>query len=1044
VYEAVIAGLPEEVDVVCYFLTRRSFDADGDRFLTAVIPQLAVLCGEECSGSSRDLFNTLWQRAGHNAMADGRHLLLVIDGLDEDLSTHGPPVAALIPALCGEHSHVLVSSRPFDGKVPVRMPEGHPLTVCARMHLDGFEGWEQLRDLGQHEIDSLVADAAADDLSLDVLGLLTAAAGPLSPWDLAVLHTDPELPRAADVTHVETLLSQRAARSLEPVGPRDEPRYRFAHQTLSEHARGCPSLGQPEYRDRIHVWAARWRERGWPVPGGNHAGTPLYLLDTYPATLLGDPEHPSTFPPEPERLADLCADVGWVDTAIRAKGVDHVLGTLRAAAATAPADQRVSGLLAAVGAQAQRIRPPHPVDQPGYTLRQLCLQAMEHGRQDIADAARQRLMSLEDPGPVPWWTMVTSRPPALELGTQEHVGPAAAFPDDRVVTCGDDGRVLQWDLHNPGRPVEIGRQRSWDPGFMAAEALPPRWVVTGGADGRVLLWDRDTPGADPVVLGHHDGQVTAVRALPGGRVITGGFDGYVRIWDPQQPGTDPVELGRWPTRGSMKVWVTADRQVVIAGFRGPMLRWDPEQPGADPVLLGWRGMTSMVGLLPGDKIVSAEDDGRVLTWDSQKPVTDPIQLGNHGARVEILQVFSGRILTGGVDGWVLEWDPGKPGAGPLVVGHHDARVEAVETLPDGRIVTTGQDGRVRVWDLDPAGVAPVKPGGHDTWAQAVGYRNDSGSLMEVGGDYWDPPMGVIPGGQIVTGGPDGRVLLWDPDGVGADPVEVGRHEKVGSPIQGMQGIAVADSAKVTAVGVIPGGIVTAGNDGRLLRWDLTRPGTNPVELASPFPFVTVMRVLPDGRVLTGEMHGRVLMWDPTTPGAEPTQLVAPIASGTAPVPSVIGLLEDGRVVMLCRQLEQQVLVWDPETPTALPLVLSHYASALGVFSNRVIVGDIDGRVTVQNLASPGAQPVELGNHGAKVEAVEVLPDGRVVTAGADGTVRVGDPGKPQALEIKVTCPVRGFAISPPTETQDVWLAVAHGRQGLSVWNPRLPIPGRLT
>jgi len=42
VYEAATVGLPDEVDVVCYFLSRRASDASSDRFLTAVIPQLAL------------------------------------------------------------------------------------------------------------------------------------------------------------------------------------------------------------------------------------------------------------------------------------------------------------------------------------------------------------------------------------------------------------------------------------------------------------------------------------------------------------------------------------------------------------------------------------------------------------------------------------------------------------------------------------------------------------------------------------------------------------------------------------------------------------------------------------------------------------------------------------------------------------------------------------------------------------------------------------------------------------------------------------------
>ena len=42
--EAVTVGLPDEVDVVCYFLSRRAADAASARFLAAVVPQLAYLC----------------------------------------------------------------------------------------------------------------------------------------------------------------------------------------------------------------------------------------------------------------------------------------------------------------------------------------------------------------------------------------------------------------------------------------------------------------------------------------------------------------------------------------------------------------------------------------------------------------------------------------------------------------------------------------------------------------------------------------------------------------------------------------------------------------------------------------------------------------------------------------------------------------------------------------------------------------------------------------------------------------------------------------
>ena len=113
------------------------------------------------------------------------------------------------------------------------------------------------------------------DLAVEVLGLLTAAAGPLSLRDLVALRSDGQgAPAAADTRHMRRLVEERAARSLERVGPAGKERYQFAHASLLEYAQTVPDLCDPEYRQRIHHWADRWRDAGWPVPVGGEEGTP--------------------------------------------------------------------------------------------------------------------------------------------------------------------------------------------------------------------------------------------------------------------------------------------------------------------------------------------------------------------------------------------------------------------------------------------------------------------------------------------------------------------------------------------------------------------------------------------------------------------------------------------------------------------------------------------------------------------------------------------------------------------------------------------------
>jgi len=255
-------------------------------------------------------------------------------------------------------------------------------------------------------------------------------------------------------------------------------------------------------------------------------GTPRYLLDAYPATLADDPS----------RLTALVSDVGWIDAAIQSTGVDRALADLRSAVAADPARPAVAAMLATVSGQARHLRAPAPVTQPGYVLRQLCLQAAEFGEDHLASALRARLRSQPDSGLIPiWTTRRTSRALLAELGRH------------------DDGPVY------------------------AVAGLPDGRVVSGGRDGRVLVWDPARPGSDPVQLGHHDGRVSMVAVLPDGRVVSSGDDGRVLVWDPSRPGSRPVELGRHDS--VQAVAVLADGRVVSGGHDERVLIWNATTQG---------------------------------------------------------------------------------------------------------------------------------------------------------------------------------------------------------------------------------------------------------------------------------------------------------------------------------------------------------------------------------------------------------------------------------------------------------------------------------
>ena len=980
---AAIAALPDEVHVIAYFLSRVEADANSNRFLGAVIPQLADLLDEDPPVADRHQFRALWERACSAVAAAEHHLLLVVDGLDEDLYPRGSPsVAALLPTVAGGRAHVLVSSRPYP-ELPYDVPVGHPLLSTAQTELEPFEGAAKLAALARQEIDEL--KRRQDDLATEVLAVLTAAAGPLAIEDLAILTTDVRPVTPAHTRGVRGLVTEDAARTLKLVGPATDRRYRFAHPSLLEYAQTDEDLCHPDYGHRIRRWAEDWRSARWPARTEAGIGTPRYLLGEYAQTLRDDPR----------QMADLTGDVGWVSTAVATVGVDIVLAELQTTAGVAPTHSRVAAMQAAVRGQAHHLRDIEALGDPAFVPRQLCLQATELDEESLAAEFRDRLVASPEPAPVPLWTTRrTSRALVLELGGHDDlVTVVAVVADGRVVSGGSDGRLLIWRTTR----VDLGRQWPSELGchdgpVTAVAGLADGRVVSGGSDGQLLVWDPAVPQSGPIELGRRHQLVTAVAGLADGRVVSGGSDGQLLVWDPAVPQSGPIELGR---RHQLVTAVAglADGRVVSGGSDGQLLVWDPAVPQSGPIELGRRHqlVTAVAGLADG-RVVSGGSDGQLLVWDPAAPQSGPIELGRHDRPVTAVAALEdGWVVSGGSDGQLLVWDPAAPQSGPIKLGRHDRPVTAVAALEDGWVVSGGSDGRVLMWD--PATPRPVPVGQHDSPITAVAWLAD---------------------GRMVTGGGDGRVLVWDPSSPLTVPVELGRHT----------------DAVIAVAGLADGRVISGGSDERVLVWDPATPAAEPVQLLRLHgPRLIAVVGLANGRVVCGKDSG-VEVWDPAA------LQTRPIAYGhkSDPVGTVAGLA-DGRVVIGLSDGSGRVQVWDPAAPHSWPITLGRHDSGLvtalaGLADGRVVGGRRDGRLLLWDPVEPQTGPDELGRHDGAVTAVAGLADGRVISAGIDGHVWVWDAQARRACGL-LACSASTFATTVPPSGTGL-LVIAHQAGGLSI------------
>ena len=270
---------PPGMVVVSFFVTTRVASQDDSGAFTATITsQLEELLGSElpepaAAGGPTARYLLLLRETASLVHGQGKRLVLVVDGLDEDRGPHVgiPSIASLLPRDCEHGLKVIVASR-SGLEIPQDVARSHPLhgPDLARL-LTRWQHAEDVRGAAEDELRDLLNGTAAQQ---DVLGLLTAARGGLTLGDLA------ELTHLA-IGEIRWALGSAAARTSGSDAARALPEradraYLLTHETLQADAAAL--IGDQRvsgYRDRLHAWAGTYRSAGWPE------STPAYLLGDY-------------------------------------------------------------------------------------------------------------------------------------------------------------------------------------------------------------------------------------------------------------------------------------------------------------------------------------------------------------------------------------------------------------------------------------------------------------------------------------------------------------------------------------------------------------------------------------------------------------------------------------------------------------------------------------------------------------------------------------------------------------------------------------------
>jgi hypothetical protein len=197
-------------------------------------------------------------------------LLLVVDGLDEDLSQEGArrqsSIASLLPTDRHPGLRVLVAAR-TGYALPLDVQDNHPLRQSAKLVITPSPWADVRRAAAEQELQQLVTN----DDRRKLLEFLAASGGGLSREDLAALT-------GLAPFSISQALGGIASRTITLTSTDNQASgaYEFAHKQLlsaAESAFGAVQLEQQ--RLSIEEWANEYQRSGWPVE------TPYYLLAGY-------------------------------------------------------------------------------------------------------------------------------------------------------------------------------------------------------------------------------------------------------------------------------------------------------------------------------------------------------------------------------------------------------------------------------------------------------------------------------------------------------------------------------------------------------------------------------------------------------------------------------------------------------------------------------------------------------------------------------------------------------------------------------------------
>ena len=508
-------------------------------------------------------------------------------------------------------------------------------------------------------------------------------------------------------------------------------------------------------------------------------------------------------------------------------------------------------------------------------------------------------------------------------------------------------------------------------------------TVLNAGSGTIVGSTYPVSPANRAVLTGHTAAITGITVSADGRVLTSGADRRLVDWGNDVTVTSPDVLD---VDAPLTMLMQTTEQKLVAGdTEGNLLVIDLAAPAEPVVIAVHADAISAGGELADGRLAIASVGGSVALFSLDDP-TSVTRLPHDAEVTAVAMTDGGEVATASVDGSIRLW-PLTGGAPTATINTLNAPITSMIRLTDGRVAAASVDGRIHVVSPDDQADPSVVIDAHDGAIR---------TLLEVDDERRGP--------SIASGSDDSTIRLFS--------------LTTGEQWQQLDG----HGDFVSALAALPDGrLVSTSGDGTGRVWDLDLATG---DIVSPPHEASLAHLAPwrNDQFVTGGVDGLVVLAGTSAPTAPET-----ITRHNAPI---VGLtvMPNGDIVSLDAASILRLNQVGTAEVNPFELQLAPGATALddrGALG--IVTGHADGSVRVSDFTSELAS---VAAHGSGVTAVLGLSDGRVASAGDDGTVRIIDLENPDLL------PVFDLHAAPVTalaELPDGRIA-SSGTDGIYVWS----------